>query len=238
MTPIGIDIVVPVLNRPQQAERVVRSISEATVCDHSIVFVCSPDDDAEIEAVQATGFDYMICSWRPGPGDAARKWNAGYRHTASMGSHELVLLAADDLEFEYGWDREVIATFERGHAGVVGTNDDANPLVKRGLHATHPVVSRRYIDETGGTFSDGPGIVYHEGYDHQLVDNELVEAAKRRGEWAFARKAVVRHLHPLYHRKRSAMDPTYEKALANGSADRRLYEKRVKEFGRSAIVSP
>ncbi len=141
-----------------------------------------------------------------------------------------MLLAADDLDFEPGWDLNALALAERTHAGVVGTNDDANPLVKRGKHATHPLVSRDYIDTVGGTWHDGPGVVYHEGYGHQYVDTELCMAAMQRGEWAFCHTSVVRHLHPFYpHRGigRTPMDDTYKKALGDASADNAIYRSRV-----------
>lgn len=218
-----IDIVVPVLARPQNAEKVARSISEATVHDHTIMFICSPGDDDEIAAVQATGFDYIIVPWQPGPGDGAMKWNCGYR----WGEHPHVFLAADDLEFEYGWDEHALALAAKTNAGVIGTNDDANPLVKRGLHSTHSLVSRRYIDEIGGTWHDGPGIVYCEEYKHQWVDTELCAAAKQRAEWAFSRRSVVRHLHPIYNRQ-TKMDDTYRRALEGAKGDQALFRERQK----------
>lgn len=226
-----IDIVIPVLNRPLNAEKVATSISEATLCDHTIFFVCSPNDQAEVEAVQATGFDYVIVPWQPGPGDGAMKWNCGYR----WGDYDYVFLAADDLEFEYGWDERALEVAAKSHAGVIGTNDDANPLVKRGLHSTHSLVSRRYIDEVGGTWHDGPGKVYCEQYEHQWVDTELVAAAKNRGEWAFAHRSIVRHLHPLFPhrgRERTPMDSTYEKALGGASHDSALFKSRAAEWQR------
>lgn len=226
-----IDVIIPVLNRPQNAAKVAESIVTATKGDYTITFVCSPRDEAEIEAVRATGFDYILTQWEPGPGDGARKWNCGYRNTSSP----YVFLAADDLEFEYGWDEQALLVAARSHAGVIGTNDDANPLVKRGLHSTHSLVSRSYIDLVGGTFLDGPGIVYHEGYEHQWVDTELCEAAKQRGQWAFARRSVVRHLHPLFPhrgRERTPMDDTYRKALGGARHDSQLFLSRR----RAAIV--
>jgi hypothetical protein len=223
-----IDIVIPVLARPQNAEKVVNSIVGATSVEFTLTFVCSKGDEAEIDAVEATGEEFSIVPWPAGPGDGAMKWNSGYRY----GSHPYVFLGADDLEFEPGWDEQALIVAERSNAGVIGTNDDANPLVKRGLHSTHSLVSRRYIDEVGGTFHDGPRIVYHEGYHHQWVDTELVAAAKQRGEWAFAHRSVVRHLHP-YFNKATRMDSTYAKALGDAAHDSALFRARQK----SAIVT-
>lgn len=228
-----IAIVIPVLNRPHRAEPVVASIFAATEAEVEVLFVLSPDDPAEKEAVQATGENYMVVDWPCGPGDFAMKHNLAFGYVDAP----LVLLGADDLDFERGWDERVLATWNRSHAGVIGTNDDANPLVRKGRHATHPVVSRDYIETVGGTWHDGPGIVYHEGYAHQYVDTELCGAAMERGEWAFAHGSIVRHLHPMYpHRGigRTPMDDTYKKALGDASEDRRLFVERQALAARQA----
>jgi glycosyltransferase involved in cell wall biosynthesis len=224
-----IDIVIPVLARPDNAQPLVDSIRKATTVPYTITFMVSPGDDAELEACLATGAIVHVVDWEPGPADASRKWNLGY----TMGSNPFVLLAADDLEFEPGWDVAVLKQADRSGAGVIGTNDQANPLVMKGKHSTHPVVRRSYIDAVGGTFFDGPGFVYHEGYDHQAVDNELYEAAVGRKEWAFAMTSIVRHMHPIYpHRGRSKtmMDDTYRRAMAEGSADIKLFKSRLERW--------
>lgn len=222
---MDISIVIPVLNRPENAERVTGSIFATTEVEVEVVFVCSPHDWDERAACEATGEEVIVVAWEPGPGDFAKKQNLAYRHTSAP----YVLLGADDLEFEPGWDNAVLALADRTHAGVIGTQDDANPLVKRGKHSTHPVVSREYIDRVGGTFADGPGVVYHEGYEHQWVDTELCKAAMDRGEWAFAQQAVVRHLHPIYNRS-TAMDDTYTKALGGAVHDQQLYKNRLADW--------
>lgn len=213
------------LNRPHRAAAVASSIFANTEVEVEVFFVCSPGDDAEIAACLATGEEVIVVPWAAGPGDFARKHNLAYQHAR----HPYILLGADDLEFEPGWDTTAIAVAERSGCGVIGTQDDANPLVKRGRHSTHPIVTRRYIDEVGGTWHDGPGIIYHEGYSHQFVDTELHAAAVQRNEWVFAHGSVVRHLHPMYPQQgaaRTPMDDTYRKALADGTADGLLYKER------------
>jgi len=222
-----IAVQIPVLNRPHNAARLLDSLYAASEGGVWPVFICSPGDEAQYRACQETEATILVVPFEAGPGDFARKHNLCFR---TFDEFDFVLLAADDLEFEPGWDTKALAVAERTHAGVIGTDDDANPLVKRGKHATHPLVRRSYIEQVGGTWHDGPGVVYHEGYDHQYVDTELVQAAMERGEWAFAHGSVVRHLHPMYPKrgsKRTQMDDTYRKALAEGSADARLYRERV-----------
>ena len=227
-----IDVVVPVLGRPQNAQPLVESIRASTTVPYTITFVCSPHDLAEQNACAETALsgdddiEVIIAQWESGPGDFAKKTNYGFALTHG----EWVMLGADDLTFTDGWDKAALAVGEKGF-GVVGTNDCRNPLVIRGRHATHSLVSRRYISEVGGTFSDGAGVVYSEAYSHQAVDNELVAAARGRNEWAFAHDSVVIHNHPIYD-KTVAMDDTYRRALADGGADKRLYVQRLKEWSK------
>ncbi len=55
-----IDIIIPVLNRPQNAEKVVDSIFLASTEVPCITFVCSPGDAEQIGAVMLTEQDYII----------------------------------------------------------------------------------------------------------------------------------------------------------------------------------
>jgi len=224
-----IDIIVPVLGRPQNAQPLVDSIKANTTVEHTIFFVCSPGDDLQFDACYATDAGMVVAPWMPGPGDAAKKWNYGY---VQQNLYPFVFTAADDVTFTPGWDVEILKVAERTGAGMVGTNDDANPLVKRGRHSTHSLFSRAYIDSVGGTFFDGSGIVYADCYDHQWIDSEAVRAAMDRGQWAFAMNSVVAHHHPIYDRT-VAYDDTYRKALGDASADKRLYVERLKEWSAS-----
>lgn len=228
-----IDILVPVLARPQNAQRLVNSIREHTVVPHRILFLCTPFDLDEINAVHETGADIHNVSWDAGPGDWAKKINRGYRLT----DQPYMLLGADDLRFHGGWDTEVLRVAEETGAGVIGTNDLGNATVMRGLHSTHPVVRRSYVDEYGTI--DEAGKVLHEGYHHQWVDNELIQTAQMRHQWAFAKQSHVEHMHPFWPDgqggKKGEMDATYEKALSTSTEDHQLFQKRRQLWSRAAM---
>lgn len=225
-----IAILVPVLARPHRAFALVSSIARSTSVAHRIVFLCTPGDVAEIAACSATAdrargtVDVLVCPFERRPGDFARKTNHGLRET----SEPWLFLGADDLDFRPGWDVACLRSAEQTGARLIGTNDLGNPLVRRGEHATHTLVARSYAEERGTI--DEPGKIYHEGYGHQWVDNELVETAKARGEWAFAADAIVEHLHPLWPDERGghkgAMDETYTLGLSSSRADRALFLRR------------
>ena len=213
-------IIVPVLGRPRRALPLAESVSRATE-GFDLLFVCSPGDEEQIAACQATGALTVVADWEPGPGDYARKVQLGFRQCAAP----FVFQGADDLSFEPGWAEAALAELERAGAGICGTNDLGNPLVMQGRHSTHTLVRRAYIEECGGTFDERPGQLLCEAYDHQFVDTELCWLARERGCWSFAAEARVAHLHPLWHPS-VPRDATYEKALARGREDARLFMQR------------
>lgn len=219
-----IDILVPVLGRPQNVKPLLESIA-ITECEHRVFFICSPSDKEQIKACRRSKAQTLVCEWEPGPGDFAKKINWAFPQTDAP----WVFQAADDLNFHWGWDIFALRIAKQRSAGVIGTNDLGNPLVRRGGHSTHTLIRRSYIDEYGGTYDD-TGLVFCELYDHQYCDNEFVQTAIRRGQWAFAKRSIVEHLHP--HWGKSPSDATYEKATRATIADGQLYVRRNKRGDR------
>ena len=214
-----IDILIPVLNRPHNAATVSESI-KVTKTPHRVIFICSPGDDAQIEACLQTGHETWTVPWMPGKADFSKKVNWGYEHSTAP----WLFQAADDLRFYPDWDVNALKVAHHRERLVIGTNDLHNALVKRGVHATHVLFARSYIEEYGGTH-DNTGHVYSETYDHQYVDLEFCLTAKRRGVWGFSKTSIVEHLHP--HWKLAEMDSTYEKAMRATASDYRLYQRRM-----------
>lgn len=225
----SIAVIVPVLARPGNAAPLADSFRQSDPDAH-LVFVCSPGDDAEIDAchrVAGHGVSVEFASWPSGPGDYAMKTQLGY----DLADAPYVLCGADDLRFHPGWDTALLAIAAEFDVGVVGTNDLGNSAVIAGRHSTHPLVARGYIDSVGGAWGE-PGQVYHCGYSHNYVDVELVELAKRRGCYAHCHQAVVEHVHPLW--RKSVMDDTYRKGSAGVRADRVLFETRQRQWMEAA----
>lgn len=213
-----IDILVPVLARPWNAQPVVDSIIENTSSPHRIIFICSLGDEKQIKASRKTGHETWLSSASE-HGNYAKKINWGFEETFS----EWVFQGADDIRFGPKWDVHALAVGARNFS-VIGTNDLGNPSVLRGRNSTHSLFHRSYIEEYGGTV-DGSGAVLSELYDHQCVDNEFIHTAIQRKKFAFAKNSVVEHLHPLWGK--AEMDATYEKALQNGSSDMLLFKERL-----------
>lgn len=218
-----IDLLIPVLGRPDNAQKVADSIHAATRVPHIIVFLCTRGDTAEIEACKATRSTVHLVD--PGPGEYARKINAGAE--ANYGKCEFIFTGADDLHFHAGWDLIAIRAWQTTGCPVIGTNDLGNPSVVAGRHSTHTLVHRSYLEQ--GT-ADEPDKVLHDGYYHNFCDTEFIETAKARGAFTFAADSRVEHLHPFW--KKGADDVIYQVAREHYREDERHFQRRSRLWRR------
>lgn len=226
-----IAVLVPVLGRADALRPLVASVAESTTVPWRLVFLCSPGDEQATLTARSIAMDehrvaVRTVPWEAGHADFQRKTNLGVRET----SDPWLFLGATDLAFQPGWDTAALRVAGETGARVIGTDDRGNGLVMAGKHATHSLVARSYIDQLGTI--DEPGKVYSEAYSHSFCDNELVETAQVRGEWAFAYDSVVVHLHPFWHK--GEMDATYEKALASARPDQVIFRRRRPLWRRGA----
>jgi hypothetical protein len=205
-------LLIPVLRRPHRVEPVIASIEAATPPPFRILFIASPGDEAEHDALKAAGALFMEVE-----GNYATKINAAIQAT----DEPLIFTGADDLDFRPGWLEAALEVMAKTGAMVIGTQDLCNPRVIAGAHATHFLVRRAYVEEHGTL--DGPGELLHEGYEHEYVDDELIGTARARGLYAFAGRSVVKHLHPLGG---YPTDELYEGAAGRMRRSRGLYRKR------------
>lgn len=203
------------LGRPHTIGPLVDSVRSTTPSAH-ILFGCSPGDVEVIGKLKSLGLDLFVVDG-PGRGDYARKINTGYRLT----DEPLIFTGACDLRFHAGWWEAATAMLADG-IGVVGTNDLGSRRVMAGNHATHSLVTRSYVDEFGTI--DQRGLVMHEGYLHEFVDDEFVQTAKHRDAWAFAFDSHVEHLHPAWGK--ADTDSLYDQTPFRMRMGRKLYRQR------------
>lgn len=190
-------VIIPMLGRAHRVVPLLESIH--ATCTARVLFAVTPDDEAVHAAIDAAGEQRITVRRRPA-GDYQRKINQGITAT----SEPYVFTGADDLCFHDGWFEAAVARMT-GRVGVVGTNDLCNKRVTSGQHATHMLVSREYIEKHGTI--DEPGKFFHEGYVHEMCDDEAVATAKKRRAWAFAGDSHVEHLHPMVGK--APMDDLY-----------------------------
>jgi hypothetical protein len=210
-------VLVPVLNRPDHAAPFMRSLRASTGLA-TVYAIYEEGDEATRDAWSAAGAQIIDSG---GGHTFAEKVNTGYDLT----SEPWLFIVGDDVRFHPGWldHAEHVAT-TTGRS-VIGTNDLGNPRTMSGEHGTHLLIARSYVDERGASW-DGPKVVCHEGYRHWYVDDEIVTAAKQRGEWAPALGSVVEHLHPIWGK--AANDAVYTLGQEAQKGDERLFRGRLK----------
>jgi GT2 family glycosyltransferase len=215
-------VVVPVLGRPEHAERFMDSLRATTDMTLATVYAVGQSDDEEtLAAWEAAGATVLDSGEQV---SFAAKCNLAYAKTGEP----WLFLVGSDVRFHPGWLDHAQAAAADG-ASVIGTNDLGNPRVTSGEHATHLLVRRSYVDEHGASWDDA-GVLAHEGYRHWWVDDELVTVAKQRGVWAMALASKVEHLHPAWGK--GPMDAVYELGAKYVDQDKRLFEQRLAEHAR------
>jgi hypothetical protein len=215
-------VIVPTLGRPDKAAPFMESLAASGASPVARVYAVA-NPGVEADAWLAAGA--IVIPWNgPPPGTYAQRVNLAYAHT----DEPWLFLAADDVKFLPGWLDQAEFAARKG-ACVVGTNDLHNPRVTGGDHATHMLIRRTYVDEQGASW-DGPKTVCHEGYAHNFVDDEIVQAAKDRDVWEPALHAKVEHLHPIFGL--AADDETYRLGREQFTADQARFQSRRGEHGK------
>jgi glycosyltransferase involved in cell wall biosynthesis len=234
VTSVRLDVVVPVLWRPDRIRRVAEAIGRSTVTPHRLTFLADEDDDATLEELQAAGLPHLVAPPVPRWGRATygSKVNLAYRELSAP----FLAVLADDVEPANAWDRHALEVFDRHpDAGVVGTNDLHNLRSIVGVTATHPVIRRSYVEEHDGATVDGTGPVMSEEYRHNYVDGELVYVARSRGAFRAAPRAILRHVH---YQNGAPDDATYRVAREHLKADRATQSRRIASFDASSRGDP
>lgn len=213
-----IAVIVPVLRRPHRAAPFMESLRAST--RRATVYAVAGDDDAETRSAWIGALANVLSSPRT---TFPEKVNYAFIAT----SEPWLFLTGDDVAFHPGWVEELFRAAAETGAKVVGSNDLANPRSEDGSHSPHMLISREYVAERGASW-DGPGVVCHEGYRHMFVDDEIVTVAKQRGVFAFAKDAVVEHLHPVV--EKSEVDATYRLGWSFAEVDKSRFAERMREF--------
>lgn len=229
-----ITVVVPVLNRQKNVAPFLNSFLANTPKDRAeVLFVTSNSCQDEINEIKKFEGPIHIgiapdevLSW------AKRiNWGINYseNNTKLDSPSTWVLCAADDVVFHPNWLEEAEKA-AKDFNGVIATNDLGSHAVMVGQHATHPLVSRKYVKEQGTV--DEAGKFLHEGYRHNYVDLELVATAKKRNAFKAALDCKVEHFHPSW--KKAEWDNVYQIGQDHLNQDRQLWVNRSNKFNLKA----
>lgn len=214
-------VLVPVTQRPQNAEPFMRSLRASTGLAEAVAICDADDHDTQIAWKEAGAT--VLLRRGSGVGTFAQKVNHGYRDT----EQPWVFIVGDDVRFHPGWLDHAQHIAHTTGASVIGTNDLGNPRVTSGEHATHLLLRRSHIDEHGTSW-DGPGVLAHEGYRHWYVDDEIVTRAKQAGVWQMALGSIVEHLHPAWGKADD--DDVYALGQAHSKADYATFRQRCATY--------
>lgn len=207
-------VIVPVLNRPQNAAPFMESFRRAGE-DAAVYAVAESGDWQTVQAWRNAGAQVLLCDRGS---TFACKANYGYEATGEP----WLLFVGDDVRFSPTW-LEAALKAAGDEYDLVSTND----LARQDLDtlAIHPLIRRRYIKDVGASW-DGPGTVAHEGFRHWFVDMEWSQAAIDRGVMTYAPDSVIEHLHPLWGKGK--MDDTYRLGMKPRMKDQSLYTYRFR----------
>lgn len=174
-------ILVPVLNRPHHVRPVLDSALGVTP-GAAVLFIADLDDTAEIDALESEGADWITVD-----GGYAKKINQAVKQTDSP----FLFTAADDLVWRDGWFEAAVDRMREAGAAVAGVND-LRPRPTQ--HATHFLMTREYAETPVIDGGEGP---FYEGYTHNYCDRELIDTARKRGEYVYVAESWVEHKHHL-----------------------------------------
>jgi hypothetical protein len=214
-----VDVVIPTYGRPDRLEAVAANVIANTANLAALTFVVEEDDQPTLDAIYEITSTKVRCLLNDGPRTYAGAINTAAKNLVGA----WLFTGADDIHFHPAWDEKAIRLANITGASVVGTNDLGHPAVLRGDHSTHSLVAADYI-AAGATADGEPGKVLHD-YDHNFVDNELVEVARRRGAYIHCHAAKVEHLHPVWGKGEA--DDTYINGNANYDADAATFQQRM-----------
>lgn len=241
---VDVAVIVPVLGRPEHAARLMSSFRANTPKGRAVVVPVFAHDDpvddqtwkatwkawGSSEALDAVNPYTIIC----GTGHTfAAKVNAAYGFLTYYEGTEPTwfLLVGSDVIFHPGWLENALLTAALTGAKLVSTNDMHNADVQAGRIATHPLINREWIEEHGSCW-DGPGVVSHPGYGHWYQDEEWSRVAHDAGVFAYSKRSVVEHLHPVFGG--APNDAVYDLGQSTARADRDLFNARLARYGKEA----
>lgn len=180
---LSVAILVPIKGRPHNIEPLLRSVETAS--PNATVYFIPEHNDPAIPEIHRLGGRILFTS--------SENYATKINKAAMATTEPWLFTGADDLRFHPGW-LEAAARRVSIEIGVIGTNDLCNPRTSTNELSTHSLVARWYMQ--WGTI-DEVGKILHEGYPHELIDEELVETAKSRCSYAHAFDSFVEHMHPM-----------------------------------------
>jgi hypothetical protein len=195
-----ISLVCPTRYRPNQFAEMVASAADLALDPKQVQVVAYLDDDEpEMGAYRGTDHDVPVGLVVGGRCTLSDAWN----RAAALASGDVLMLCADDLRFRTpGWDvlvADAVESVPDGICLVYGRDGHADERM-----ATHPFVTRRWVDVVGRFTA--PYFVA------DYVDLWLHDVASRVGRAVYVHGLLVEHMHPAFGK--GEYDRNHEERLA------------------------
>jgi hypothetical protein len=185
-------ILIPTIFRPaglrHTLDTLIATLPEFVDDDHFVISIAGEKEDVEARAIAAEYVARFTPCPEPlmGPGYA---WNVALSGAPDCDAY---FLASDDMEFTDGWLEEVMIVLrdELHGRGLVGINDgrkDSGRIRAGTIEPTHYLMTRDFIVEHNGGLAAYP-------YPVDWTDLEANIRARKAGKWAYAERALVRHV--------------------------------------------
>lgn len=193
-----ISLVVPSRGRPAALRQMIAS-AETTADDPDQVEVCvRADDDDDLAAYQQV-YDLPTHWCIAKRGVMANAWNDG----AAAAHGDILMMAADDLRFRtQGWDTAVRQAVEKVHDRIVLVYARDGHADER--MATHPFVTRKWVDAVGRFTAPY--------FESDYVDLWLHDVATRIDRAVYLPDVLIEHMHPSFGK--GEWDRTHEERMA------------------------
>ena len=216
-----IAVLIPTYKRPQKLRELIESFyANSSVAQ--LYFIVEPDDletHKELELLFIENPDFKIIIFR---GEYVNAINAGVNFT----NEPFVFCGADDILFSPNWDKKLLRIMKCKSVGVTGGIDDW-ACSRSGVHISHPLVRREYIQNGSYWQSEGK-YLYCPEYKHYQCDIELEQLAWTKGVFKLCNEVTIAHNHYVNHK--SEDDETYQRSRKNLKVDTAVYDKRKMAF--------
>ena len=185
-----IGILIPTIFRPTGLRRTLETLITTlpSDADRVVISIAGEKEDVEARAIAAEYAALFTACPEPlmGPGYA---WNVALSAATDCDAY---FLASDDMEFTDGWLEEVLRVLREDlhGSGLVGINDgrkDSKRIRENAVEPTHYLMTRDFIARHNGGLAAYP-------YPVDWTDLEANIRARKAGKWAYAERALVRHV--------------------------------------------
>lgn len=212
MANLSLLAIMPCLGRHQiTVEAVVRM--KATAGTQNFGMVCVVQDDIDLALLLEPHCTVLYSK------EKLTYWQALQRASIRWPADLFVNLANDLLPGTM-WLQRALGDYlrefhNRGRHGVVGFNDGFTD----GSRAAHFIISKTLLQTWFGNS------LWPVMYNHNFGDTEIVNRAKRMGQFVFSSTAVLYHNHPV---NGAPFDDVYKIGMSKWNSDQAVYNSRTR----------